>query len=103
MSAKVLFLFAGNRGYYCDREYLYDEFFGGVTLKHILEKSDAVDDIRREFQRLDITHVLMDKKLALDFLANNLERDRAVLFAHFIDDDARLLFSHDGYFIYELA
>lgn len=103
IKARVLFLFAGNRGYYCDREYLYDEFFGGVTVRNILKNSDAVDDIRRGFEGMDVTHVLMDKRLAMGFLANNLEEDRVVLFAHFINDNARLLFSHDGYYIYELV
>jgi len=101
--AKIMFLFIGNRGYYCDREYVYDTSYSGMTLKDIIQISKSIHGIKQALKEMKITHLLMNNGLTWEFLHNNLEKDKENLFRDFIMHDARLLFTHHGYSLYELA
>lgn len=101
--AKIMFLFMGNRGYYCDRDYVYDTYYSGITLKDIIQRSKSIHEIRLALKEMKITHLLMNNRLTWEFLHNNLGRDRENLFSHFMMQDAKLLFTHHGYFLYELV
>ncbi len=101
--AKVMFLFMGNRGYYCDRDYVYDTYYSGMTLKNIIQKSKSIHEIKQALKEMKVTHLLMNNRLTWKFLHSNLKGDKKNLFSHFMRQDARLLFTHHGYSLYELA
>lgn len=101
--AKIMFLFMGKRGYYCNREYIYDAHLSGTMLKDIIQRSKSSNDIEAALKNIRITHMLMNVRLTKQFLHNNLEEDKMALFRSFMRDNARLIFAHDRYFLYELA
>lgn len=100
--AKIMFLFMGNRGYYCDREYVYDTYYSGMTLRDIIQRSKSIYEIRLALIEMKITHLLMNYQLTWEFLHNNLERDKENLFSHFIGHDTKLLFTQHGYSLYKI-
>lgn len=101
--AKIMFLFMGNRGYYCDREYVYDTYYSGMTLKDIIQGSKGIHQIKQALKEMKITHLLMNNGLTWEFLHNNLERDKENLFRDFLRHNAKLLFTCHGYSLYELV
>jgi len=100
--AKIMFLFMGNRGYYCDREYVYDFYFSGRTLRDIIQRSKSIYEIKLALKEMKITHLLMNNGLTWEFLHNNLKRDKENLFRDFIGHDTKLLFTQHGYSLYKI-
>ncbi len=100
---KIMLLFLGNRGYYCDRPYVYDTYYDGMTLKEIIQRSKNAGEIKLALTKTKVTHLLMNNRFTWEFLRNNLDRDKQNLFGRFIQYDARLLFSRNGYSLYELV
>lgn len=82
--ARILFLFMGNRGYYCERDYLYDTYFSGESFRRVIASSYSVDGILKYLESQGITHILLNKKLTLDFFHNNLKPEKERNFHHFL-------------------
>ena len=57
--SKILFIHIGERGYYCDREYILDMNFNRSTLHEIVRKSKGSEDILQGITSLGITHLLI--------------------------------------------
>jgi hypothetical protein len=56
---KILFVFMGNRGYYCDREYVFDMHRNRSMLNNIVMSSSQTKDILKGLQENGITHMLI--------------------------------------------
>jgi len=59
-TAKVMFLFTGNDGYYCDREYLYDTYYLGYTIQTILKGARSPAQVRNSLADQGITHLFIN-------------------------------------------
>jgi len=57
--AKILFVFMGQRGYYCDREYVFDMVFNRSMLQQFVKKSQKPEEILQGLKRRGITHMLI--------------------------------------------
>ncbi len=55
LDSKVFFIYLGRRGYYCDRDYYYNN----GLLHRIIKKADRADEILTELQKRGITHLLI--------------------------------------------
>ncbi|MBW2146065.1 MAG: phospholipid carrier-dependent glycosyltransferase [Deltaproteobacteria bacterium] len=73
---RILFLFMGNRGYYCERDYVYDTYFSGESFRRVIASSCSADDILKYLESQRITHILLNKRLTLDFFHNNLQPEK---------------------------
>jgi len=58
--ARIFFLYVGNDGYYCDRDYIYDTYYLGYTLKQVVREAGDYDAIRNSFQEMGITHLFIN-------------------------------------------
>jgi hypothetical protein len=58
-NAKILFVFMGQRGYYCDREYVFDMVFNRSMLQEFVKKSQKPEEILQALKRNGITHMLI--------------------------------------------
>ena len=56
---RILFLFVGNRGYYCDREYVFDTVFNRSLLRQLVKRSRKPEEILRGLRGNGITHMLI--------------------------------------------
>jgi len=56
---KILFVFMGNRGYYCDREYVFDMRHNRSMLHNIVMSSSQTKDILKGLKGNGITHMLI--------------------------------------------
>ena len=56
---KILFLFMGNRGYYCDREYVLDMVSNRSLLHQLVKRSRKPEEILQGLRGNGITHMLI--------------------------------------------
>ena len=98
-NAKILVLFAGNRGYYFDREI----FFGQTWLKSQVESSGSTIDILKSLKENNISHILFREDLFLNWLRTAYNSDDNRKLSAFLNEFTTHLKSHGGYSLFELS
>ncbi|MEW6264421.1 MAG: glycosyltransferase family 39 protein [Thermodesulfobacteriota bacterium] len=66
--ARILFLYAGERGYYCQRDYFYRTWHSGEAIRPILEKAASARAVVQGLKQLGATHLLTRDPLLFDYL-----------------------------------
>ena len=95
--AKILFIFLGNRGYYCDREYVFDMNKNRSTLRQLVKGSDKPEEIAGGLKEMGITHLFINDDIFDRWLKTNFTpKDREVMKA-FFKKYVKLLFFKWGY------
>jgi hypothetical protein len=100
--ARVLLVFMGNRGYYCDRDYLYDSPLDGITLIKVVEESSSVEEIDAGLRRLGITHIVMNRPILVNYLFESLNPIKWELFQSFARQKLKTIYSHDPFYLFEV-
>ncbi len=96
--AKILSLFIGNRGYYSDKEMLFD-----IDLFHsTVQKSDSPEELHAHLAKLGLTHLLIRLDMFDNWTHNNLNKKKKQLVINFLDLKTSLLFSKNGHNLYRL-
>lgn len=100
--AKVLMIYAGDRGYYLDRNYYYNSYLSGQPMKEALEGSRDAGDVVKKIRGNGITHILLDERLLGEFMGNNLNEIQKGLYYDFLKGHLKELHASDGYKLYEI-
>lgn len=100
--AKILMIYAGDRGYYLDRYYYYNSYLSGQPIKEAFEGSRDGRDIAEKIRRKGITHILMDERLFGEFMENNLNVREKGLYYDFLKGYLKELHTSEGYKLYEI-
>ena len=100
--ARVMMYFLGNRGYYCDREYVYESYYSGKRLKQVLSRSPSVERLVEYFREGRITHIALRKDLFFQFAEANLLPAEKEAWGKFRNRHLRLLFEGKGYQLYQV-
>ena len=100
--ARILFIYIGNRGYYCDREYVFDMIFNRSTLGQLVKDSNDPESIFARLRNMGIAHLLIRYDIFDRWVGSHFDqRDRQVLDA-FFDKHVKLLYYKWGYGISRL-
>ena len=112
--ARLLFFFMGKRGYYCNREYIFDikDYKGTFSIfRDAVEKSSNSKDLYTQLQNLGITHFLANRSL-FGWLKDkdNFEEETIPILQTFFREHLELLYELDennkpdesDYFLYRL-
>jgi hypothetical protein len=59
-NTKILFIHMGNRGYYCDREYVFDMNHNTSTLRQLVKRSCEPKNVLLGLKEMGITHLLIN-------------------------------------------
>jgi 4-amino-4-deoxy-L-arabinose transferase-like glycosyltransferase len=97
--AKVLFIFLGKRGYYCNREYIFDM----EMLKELINDSRGPAHILTGLRDREITHLLVNERLFERWVKDNFGEDKQALVREFFREDVELLFYRNGFGVMSLA
>lgn len=101
-SSKVMFLYTGNDGYYLDREYFYDSYYLGYTIKNILKQSSNGGQVAYELKKMGITHLFINWYfLHLNF-QNSMSPEERALFLEFATDYLRPMYVTGDEVVYAL-
>jgi hypothetical protein len=101
--AKILFIYLGNRAYYCDREYVFDMIDNRSTFRQIVKESSDPEKIFLSLKSIGINHLLIrydvfDEWVKTDFTP----QDRKVMKV-FFKKYVKLLFFKWGYGLSQLG
>jgi len=95
--ARILFVFMGNRGYYCERDYVFDMINNMSTLENLVKGSDDPEQIFFGIKGMGVTHLLVNFDILDRWVkANFAEREQGLL-ARFFQRHTKLLFFKWGY------
>jgi len=100
--AKVLFIHMGNRGYYCDREYVFDLQGNKSSFQQLVRKSTDPEKIRDGLNRMGVSHLLVHcaifrKWVGSQFDSEDQQKTR-LFFAKFV----KLEFFKSGYSLFRI-
>jgi hypothetical protein len=92
---KILFIFTGKRGFYCDRDYLVDNSMG--IMKGCIRKAERPEDISEGLKKQGITHLLVDYRLFDEWVTNNFSAEKQSLTQTFFKEDLGFLYGENGF------
>jgi len=95
--ARVLFLFMGNRGYYCDREYIFDMNNNRSMLKSFVAASQSTEDLLLQIQGRGITHLLINYRIFDRWVKDTFTAKEQEFLSEFLQKHLRLLSFKAGY------
>jgi hypothetical protein len=101
-NALILFIFLGNRGYYCDRDYVFDMMHNKSTLAQLIRSSADPDTVFLDLRRMGITHLLIHLDIFKRWAKNSFDpRDQALL-DRFFEDHLRLIYLKSGVGLFQV-
>jgi len=78
--ARVLFFYLGNRGYYCDRDYLFDMQKGVSTFWEIVKRTNSSEEVLTELKKMGVTHLFIRYDIFDRWVKNDFEdRERTIV------------------------
>jgi 4-amino-4-deoxy-L-arabinose transferase-like glycosyltransferase len=96
--ARVMLIFLGSRGYYCDRNYVY----GDEALNSIFLMSENGRDIRSKLKNMGITHLLIYDPLFGRWASDNLKEKAGRSLKAFFLNYAKVIYSQNGFSVFAL-
>ena len=101
--ARILFIYLGNRGYYCDREYVFDMNKNRSTLGQLVKMSDKPEKIVGGLKEMGITHLLINYDIFNKWVKDNFTTKERVLLGKFFESHSRLDYLKWGYGVSRLG
>ena len=95
---KILFAFLGDRGYYCERDYLPGE---GV-LWSVFQSASSPEEISLKLKETGVTHLLIYHPLFERWMRENFKGERAKFLTKFFEDYVQFLFFRHGFSVSRL-
>ena len=100
--ARILFILVGNRGYYCDRQYVYDYPPSAKGFHTLIQTAATPQDTARLLRQKGITHLLIREDLFIDYIETNFTMEEKRNVGGFMNHMTKRLFVHRGYGLYEI-
>ena len=100
--SRLLFLFMGKRGYYCDRDYIPDTAGQLNRLFQLINNSNSQKQILREFKRMRITHLIIHINMLNKWINGLFTLEKRKLVMEFYTKSLVPLYSKNGVVVFEL-
>jgi hypothetical protein len=97
--AKVMLIFLGSRGYYCDRSYVY----GDEALGSVFNGSNSGEEMHSKLKGMGITHLLIFDHLFGRWVSGNLKEKAETSLKPFFINYAKLIYSKNGFSVFALG
>jgi hypothetical protein len=100
--ARILFIFLGNRGYYCNREYVFDMKHNTSTLRQLVKRSCEPKKVLLGLKEMGITHLLINYEIFDKWVKDSFTIKEQELLKGFFEKHIRLLYFKWGYGVSQL-
>ncbi len=100
--ARILFFYLGNRGYYCDRDYLFDMQKGVSTFWEIVKRTNSPEEVLTELKKMGVTHLLIRYDIFDRWVKNDFEDRERTIVSQFFKKYVKSLYFKWGYGISRL-
>lgn len=101
-SARILFLFVGKRGYYCDRDYVLDRQHGRSELLRLAVGSKDARDLAAALSGKGITHLLVRFDFFNEWAANSFSDFEKKIVSNLFKSHLQLVHATKGYGLFRL-
>ena len=91
LDARILFVFMGKRGYYCDRAYVLDSEGSTSLLMKIVRRSDTPEEFASALRNEGITHIMFQSDIFNRWMTEDLPEEKRGLFKAFLGRYANLI------------
>ena len=95
--ARILFIFLGKRGYYCDRTYVLDMIRNRSTLRQLVKASEKPEEILLGFREMGISHILINYDIFDKWVKTNFKHKEQRILIDFFTKYVKLLFLKNSY------
>ena len=95
--AKIFFFYLGNRGYYCDRDYLFDTKKGISTFWEIVKRTNSPEEVLTELKKMGVTHLLIRYDIFDRWVKNDFEDREGTMVSQFFKKYVKSLYFKWGY------
>jgi hypothetical protein len=100
--ARILFIFLGKRGYYCEREYIFDMNNTRSMLRQFVRTSNTTEELALKIQGRGITHLLISYDIFERWVKESFSMEEEELLRRFFRKHVKLLYLKNGYGISRL-
>jgi len=100
--AVIFTVLFGRRGYYFERSYKNEPYFGSQTLTRWVKSSMDEDKFHKSVKSIGATHIVMRTDLLERYLKNNFSKIEITRFMGLVKKKWRLLYHQNGYSIWEV-
>jgi len=101
-NALILFIFLGNRGYYCERSYIFDMYENKSKLQQIVENAHDTEGIVSSLQDMGITHLFIHSDIFKRWVKMNFTERMQGLLENFLSRHVKMVYAQWGYDLYAL-
>lgn len=101
--ARILFLFLGERGYYCDREYLLDMRDKRSLIQGLVKNGRGPDDVWAGLREKGITHLLINLAIFDRWAKESFTREEMAILRSFFGERTKTLRIHKDYGLFVLG
>ncbi len=101
--ARVLFFYLGNRGYYCNRDYLFDMQKGVSTFWEIVKRTNSPEEILTELKKMEVTHLLIRYDIFDRWVKADFEDREKTIVSQFFKKYVKSLYLKWGYGVSRLV
>jgi len=95
--ARILFIFLGKRGYYCDRKYVFDMNNRKSTLRQLVKKTNTPEKILLGLKGMGMTHLLINYDIFEKWVKTQFTPEDKEILNSFFKKYVKLLFFKKGY------
>jgi len=99
---RILFIYLGNRGYYCDREYVFDMIHNKSSLRQLVKRSREPKEVLLGLKETGITHLFINYDIFERWVKTNFSNKEQKLLGEFFKKHLKPLFLKWGYGISQL-
>lgn len=92
-----MFIYLGKRGYYSDREYVFDMIRNKSTLRQLVKSSDKPEKIFHGLKEMGIIHLLINYDIFDRWVRANFSKKDQKLLGQFFEKYVKLIFIQFGY------
>jgi hypothetical protein len=102
INSKILFIYMGKRGYYCDRAYVFDMKGSRSTLHEIVKREkDPLSAVTR-LKEMEISHLLIRHDIFKKWVGKSFSKEDKVVLEKFIEKHVQPVFVKGQYGVYRL-
>ena len=101
--ARILFLFIGNRGYYCSRPYVFDMENNKSKLATVFRASHDLQDFKSRLKKEGITYLLINMDIFNRWALKSFDPSHRDQLHLFFKRDLRRIYARNGYGVFALV
>ena len=101
--ARILFLFIGNRGYYCSRPYVFDMENNKSKLATVFRASHDLQDFKSRLKKEGITYLLINMDIFNRWALKSFDPSHRDQLHLFFKRDLRRIYAKNGYGVFALV